>query len=175
MIEAITAAVSNSQLVRQVAEQSSTMQSYSSNPSRVQSAAISAPYLSPHVNLNAGKPIFIVRDSETGESLRQFPTEGQIKTYQNAQAKSQEFARSQAAQAGNQQVEQQQNVTSDAAAAEIVKSSVEFKQIRQEVKVKEFNPGGHKSEGPKLVSGQGSEASVSEKPAKVITSVDTKA
>ena len=87
MIEAISATVSNSQLVRQVAEQTATTQSYSSNPTRVQAAAITAPYLSPHVDMNGGnsKPIFVVRDAATGESISQFTTEGKISAYQQAQ------------------------------------------------------------------------------------------
>lgn len=145
MIEAVNAAVSNAQLVRAVAEQTSTTQSFSSNPTRVQAAAVTAPYLSPHVDLNGGnsKPIFVVRDLSTGEHIRQFPTEGQIRAYQNAQAQAQ--MRMQAAQAEMSRASAADNA---AKSADLVKSSVEYRQARQAVKQNQEMaiPGQHKSE-----------------------------
>lgn len=136
MIEAVNAVTSNAQLLRAVAEQTSSTQSFASNPARVQAAAVIAPYLSPHVDLNGGasKPIFVVRDSASGEHIRQFPTEGQIRAYQRAkddQARAMAQAQQSRAQAQVSSVEfkaQQQQT-------DIVENSIEFRQARQEVKV----------------------------------------
>ncbi|MFA7276130.1 MAG: hypothetical protein WC043_04950 [Pseudobdellovibrionaceae bacterium] len=127
MIEAVNATVSNAQLLRSVAEQTSSTQVLSANPSRVQAAAIVAPYLSPHVDLNGGqsKPIFVVRDAATGEHVKQFPTEAQIRAYQRAQEVRSEAMTVQHAE--SQFLQQQKS-------ADIAKSSVEFRQVRQEIK-----------------------------------------
>ncbi len=133
MIEAVGAVVSNSQLVRSVAEQTSSSQSFAANPARVQVAAISAPYLSPHVDLNGGmsKPIFIVRDATTGDFVRQFPTEGQIRAYQRAMdMRSQAMAEAVSMTPGGAG-------TSAEDSAIIAKSSVEFRQARQQIKHQE--------------------------------------
>lgn len=136
MIEAVTSLISNSQLLRSVAEQTSTTQTLTANPARVQTAAVSAPYLSPHVDYNGGnsKPIFVVRDSSTGETLKQFPSEGQIRAYQKAaQVQEQVMA----------QVQFQRGTgggSSDSAeaaamrSADVAKSSIEFKAARQAIK-----------------------------------------
>lgn len=127
MIEAVNATVSNAQLLRSVAEQTSSTQVLSANPSRVQAAPIVAPYLSPHVDLNGGqsKPIFVVRDAATGDQVKQFPTEAQIRAYQRAQEVRSEVAAQQAV--SSEFVSQQKS-------ADIAKSSVEFRQVRQEIK-----------------------------------------
>lgn len=132
MIEAVNAVVSNSPILRSIAEQTSTTQVLSANPSKIQSAAISAPYLSPHVDYNGGnsKPIFVVRDSSTGETIKQFPTEAQIRAYAKA------------AQVREQVMVQAQFQSSDGGYAEaealrsadFAKSSVEFKAARQAVR-----------------------------------------
>lgn len=173
MIEAVTAAVSNSQLVRVVAEQTSTTQSYSSNPTRVQSAAITAPYLSPHVDFNGGnsKPIFVVRDLATGEHIRQFPTEGQIRAYQQAQANAQ--MRQQAAAAEAQFRQSQNQAVAAQKSADLVKSSVEFRAARQEIKVQQHSEAlpGQKAAGPKIGGSSGGSTEAAE----VSTSLDTQA
>lgn len=133
MIEALGAVVSNTQLVRSVAEQTASSQSFAANPARLQVAAISAPYLSPHVDLNGGmsKPIFVVRDPETGDFVRQFPTEGQIRAYQRAMdMRSQALAEAVSMTSGGRG-------TSAEDSAIIAKSSVEFHQARQQIKQQE--------------------------------------
>ncbi len=169
MIEAVNAVVSNAQLLRSVAEQTSTTQTISANPAKVQSAAIIAPYLSPHVDYNGGntKPIFVVRDAATGETVKQFPSEAQIRAYQRA-AKVQEQAAA--------QIQFQQNTggadEAQAAAqrsADIAKSSIEFKQARQAVKQQtEMHIGGG---GGKV--GRASSSAGSGDTAEVPASVDT--
>lgn len=130
MIEAVNAVVSNSQVLRSIAEQTSTTQTLSANPTRIQSAAVSAPYLSPHVDYNGGnsKPIFVVRDSTTGETLKQFPSEAQIRAYHRAAQMREQVIAAQSQDRGGD---------AEAAAlrsADIAKSSVEFKAARQAVK-----------------------------------------
>ena len=132
MIEAVNAVVSNSQILRSVAEQTATTQNLSANPARIQTAAISAPYLSPHVDYNGGnsKPIFVVRDSSSGEVIKQFPSEAQIRAYSKA-AQVREQAMVQSKFQGSE------GDYAEAAAlrsADIAKSSIEFKVARQAVK-----------------------------------------
>lgn len=163
MIEAVNAVVSNSQVLRNIAEQTSTTQTLSANPTRIQSAAVSAPYLSPHIDYNGGnsKPIFVVRDSTTGETLKQFPSEAQIRAYHQAAQMRERVIAAQAQNRGDD---------AEAAAlrsADIAKSSVEFKAARQAVK-QQSEPAvlkheSHQSEGS---SDTGTQA---------IKSVDTKA
>ncbi len=132
MIEAVNAVVSNSSLLRSVAEQTSTTQVLSANPSKVQSAAIIAPYLSPHVDYNGGnsKPIFVVRDSSTGETIKQFPSESQIRAYTKAaQVREQVMVQAQFQSSDNGYAESQALKSADFA-----KSSIEFKAARQAVK-----------------------------------------
>ena len=132
MIEAVNAVVSNSQILRSIAEQTATTQNLSSNPARIQVAAASAPYLSPHVDYNGGnsKPIFVVRDSSTGETVKQFPSEAQIRAYSRAaQVREQVIVQSQF-QGNNSQYAEAAALRS----ADIAKSSVEFKAARQAVR-----------------------------------------
>ncbi len=131
MIEAINAVASNSQLLRSVAEQTSTTQTLSANPTKIQSAAITAPYLSPHVDYNGGnsKPIFVVRDSATGETLQQFPSEAQIRAYRKAAQVREQVAAQTQMQSGGSDAE-----AAALRSADIAKSSVEFKAARQALK-----------------------------------------
>lgn len=179
MIEAVNAVTSNAQLLRAVAEQTATTQSFSSNPARVQSAATIAPYLSPHVDLNGGssKPIFIVRDSETGSPIRQFPTEGQIRAYQRAQdaqvrAQSQaQFDQQQAAAAAQQQFSSQQEQV------DLVENSVQFRQARQQVKAAEQQavPGAHAGRSERATGSSGGATPGKTTESAQSTSLDTSA
>lgn len=146
MIEALNAVVSNSQLVRAVAEQTSSSNSFAANPTRVQSAAVTAPYLSPHVDLSGGsKPIFVVRDLETGQHIRQFPTEAQIRAYQTAANQANARAQAQSIEYKSQQSSEAQK------SIDIAKSSVEFRAERQAIKTKQ--------EAPAVATGGGSSES----------------
>jgi hypothetical protein len=128
MIEGVNASISTASAVRAVAQQVSSAESLSANPSRVQKAAIGTAYSSKYVELAPDiKPIFIVRDSDTGESIRQFPTESQIRAYQRAQQ-----SRDAATQASTVKVSRQSVSTEEA--TQLVKSSVEFKEVRKEIK-----------------------------------------
>jgi uncharacterized FlaG/YvyC family protein len=87
MIEAVNSVLANSTAVRGVAEQVSTARSFAANPERVQEVA-KAPYVSPYirVDVNFDKAVLQVRDSDTGDVLRQYPSESQLQAYRRAQA-----------------------------------------------------------------------------------------
>ncbi len=133
MIEAINASISTAASVKAIAQQVSSSESLSANPGRVQKVA-AANYSSNYIQLTPDiKPIFVVRDTSTGESIRQFPTEGQIRAYQRAQQ-----ARDASAAASQPKVEATQARTAEAAI--LLESSVEFKEIRAEVKKADAPP-----------------------------------
>lgn len=86
MIEAVNSVLSNTSATRVAAEQQSTIRSYSANPDKVQEVA-KAPFVSPYISIdrNYNKAILQIRDSDTGDVIRQYPTEGQLKAYRVAQ------------------------------------------------------------------------------------------
>lgn len=131
MIEAVNMSVATSSLNR-----SATVQApppaveVSAAPAEI-SAGVSAPYLSPHVNLvGFRKPIFIIRDSETGEHVRQFPTESQIRAYNRAA----DVRSQQSAAAAQSEYQVQQYQADQANRQAYVENSVQYRQARAEVK-----------------------------------------
>ena len=99
MIEAVNSVLSNSSATRIAAEQQTTARSFAANPEKVQEAA-KTPYVSPAISIDraSNKAIIQIRDSDTGDVVRQFPTEGQLKAYRTAQ----EFSERQKSQADSQ-------------------------------------------------------------------------
>lgn len=87
MIEAVNSVVSNASVSRGVAEQQSAARSYASNPEKTQEATSQTPYISQHIKVDStyNKAVLQIRDSDTGDVVRQFPTEGQLKAYRTAQ------------------------------------------------------------------------------------------
>ena len=168
MIEAVNAVVSNSPILRSISEQTSTTQNLSANPSRVQAAAITAPYLSPHVDYNGGnsKPIFVVRDSSTGETIKQFPTEAQIRAYHKAaQVREQMAVQAQFQGSDNGYAESEALKSAD-----IAKSSVEYRAARAAVR-QQSEPAVFK---PSSTTGETFGSSDSSQ-YKVVSSLDTQA
>ncbi len=101
MIEAVNSVLSKASANRQVTEQQSTLRSTAANPNRIQEAASArAPYVSPAISIDreSNRAIIQIRDSDTGDVVRQFPTEGQLKAYRQAQ----EFSARQEAAAENE-------------------------------------------------------------------------
>lgn len=96
MIEAVNSVLSNVSASRGVAEQQSTARSLSANPDKTQEVA-KTPYVSPYISIDrqSSRAVLQIRDSDTGDVVRQFPTEGQLKAYRTAQ----EFSERQKAQA----------------------------------------------------------------------------
>lgn len=92
MIEAVNSVLSNSSATRVAVEQQSNTRSFASNPERAQEVA-RTPYVSPYVSIDRGssRAVLQIRDSDTGDVVRQFPTEGQLRAYRTAQ----EFTRRQ--------------------------------------------------------------------------------
>lgn len=90
MIEAVNSVLSNASATRVAVEPNSTARSLAANPEKVQEAA-KTPYISPYISIdrNYNKAVLQIRDSETGDVLRQYPTEGQLKAYRAAQQYSQ--------------------------------------------------------------------------------------
>lgn len=88
MIEAVNSVLSNAQYTRAAAEQQSVASSYAANPARIQQAAAQAPYISLFikVDVNFDKAILQIRDSDTGDVVRQIPTESQLEAYRRAQS-----------------------------------------------------------------------------------------
>lgn len=99
MIEAVNSVLSNVSSNRVAVDQQSTARSYAANPEKTQEVA-KTPYVSPYISIdrNYNKAILQIRDSETGDVVRQFPTEGQLKAYRAAQ----QFSERQKAQAETQ-------------------------------------------------------------------------
>ncbi|MCE7887125.1 MAG: hypothetical protein DYH13_06445 [Alphaproteobacteria bacterium PRO2] len=76
MIEAVNAVVANASLLRGSAEQASVARSLTANPERVQEVA-RAPYVSPfiYMDVNYDKAVLQIRDRDTGDVTKQFPSE----------------------------------------------------------------------------------------------------
>ena len=99
MIEAVNSVLSTISASRGIADQQSTARSLSANPEKIQEAA-KVPYVSPYISIDRGynKAVLQIRDSDTGDVVRQFPTEGQLKAYRTAQ----QFSERQKAQSDSQ-------------------------------------------------------------------------
>jgi hypothetical protein len=83
MIEAVNSTLTNAQLLRGAAEAAaSSTRSFAANPDRVQEAASApqAPYVSPYIalDLNYDKAVLQIRDRDTGDVVRQFPSESRL-------------------------------------------------------------------------------------------------
>lgn len=89
MIEAVNSVLSNAPVARGNAEQNSQARSLAANPEKVQEVA-QAPYVSPYIfmDINYDKAILQLRDSDTGDVLRQYPSESQLEAYRRAQSTS---------------------------------------------------------------------------------------
>lgn len=87
MIEAVNSAIANSSLVRNVAEQAASArapvaQAAPAPESGGNQTIILAPYISPfvYVDNQFNKAVLQIRDSETGEVQKQFPSEETLRT-----------------------------------------------------------------------------------------------
>lgn len=100
MIEAVNSVLANASATRSVVAQQATSNSLTANPERTQQAAVKTPYVSPYISIDRqyNKAVLQIRDSDTGDVVRQFPTEGQLRAYQNAQ----QFSERQKAQTNQQ-------------------------------------------------------------------------
>lgn len=88
MLEAVNSVLSNASYTRVATEAQSVVNSYAANPERVQQVSQAAPYLSLYikVDVNFDKAVLQMRDTDTGDVLRQIPSESQLEAYRRAQA-----------------------------------------------------------------------------------------
>lgn len=97
MLEAVTTVASNASLLRGPAEQLSAARSLAANPESTQIVP-QAPYISPYVHLdvNFDKAVLQIRDSETGDVVRQIPSEPALESARRqlaAQARSEQLSK----------------------------------------------------------------------------------
>lgn len=87
MIEAVNSVLSNAPHLKVAAQQQSAMNSFAANPDRVQQVTAQAPYISLYikVDVNFDKALLLMRDSDTGDVVRQIPSEPQLEAYRRAQ------------------------------------------------------------------------------------------
>lgn len=89
MIEAVNSAVANAQVARGSAEQIDAARALAASSERLRSAIVpQAPYVSPYiaVDVNYNKAVLQIRDSETGDVLRQFPSQSRLEALQREAA-----------------------------------------------------------------------------------------
>ncbi len=87
MLEAVNSVLSNAPLTKAVVQQQSVATSFSANPARIQEASLQAPYISLYIKVdtNFDRAVLQIRDSDTGDVVRQIPTESQLEAYRRAQ------------------------------------------------------------------------------------------
>lgn len=85
MIEAANSVALNFSTLRGNAEQVASTRSYAANPEKVQEVA-QAPYVSPYiyVDVDFDRAVLQIRDSDTGDVVRQFPSESEMETRRRA-------------------------------------------------------------------------------------------
>lgn len=87
MIEAANAVTLSFSTLRGNAEQAASVRSYAANPEKIQEVA-QAPYVSPYVyvDVNFDRAVLQIRDSDTGDVVRQFPSESEMESRRRAAA-----------------------------------------------------------------------------------------
>jgi hypothetical protein len=93
MIEAVNSVISNAGLARGVAVQAATLNSFAADQEAVETVARApvAPFISPYISVdtNFDTAVLQIRDSDTGDVLKQFPSESTLQQ-RRAQAARQE-------------------------------------------------------------------------------------
>lgn len=86
MIEGVNASIASASVARVTAVQADAAVSYAENPTQVQRIA-QAPYVSPYISMDYtyDKAILQIRDSDSGEVVRQIPTDNQLRAYNRSQ------------------------------------------------------------------------------------------
>lgn len=79
MLEAVNSVVSNAPLLRAQTGATDVARSFAANPGRIQEIP-QAPFVSPyiHLDVNYDKAVLQIRDGETGDVTRQFPSEQRL-------------------------------------------------------------------------------------------------
>lgn len=85
MLEAVSTVLQNAPMIRGNAEQVSNAASFAANPTSVQKVP-QAPYISPYIHLDIDLgAVLQIRDSDTGDVVRQIPSEATIEARQRFQ------------------------------------------------------------------------------------------
>jgi hypothetical protein len=85
MLEAVNSVLQTAPVIRGNAEQVSTAASFAANPTSVQKIP-QAPYISPYIHLDVDLgAVLQIRDSDTGDVVRQIPSEASIEARQRFQ------------------------------------------------------------------------------------------
>ena len=85
MLEAVNSVLQTAPLVRGNTEQVSSAASFAANPDRIQKVP-QAPYISPYIHMDVDLgAVLQLRDSETGDVVRQIPSEATIEARQRFQ------------------------------------------------------------------------------------------
>jgi hypothetical protein len=94
MIEAVNSVIASAQVDRSAPAQVDAARSYAANPERVQEAkpVVQAPYISPYIVMNNdyNKAVIQIRDSSTGDVLKEFPSENVLEARQQAEVSRQQ-------------------------------------------------------------------------------------
>ena len=122
MLEAVNSSVSNAQLIRGNAEQTSSTRSLAANPSKIQEVA-QAPFISPYVHYDSNykTAVLALRDRDTGDFLTTIPSDAKLEARARDAA-----ARARAEQVATSYIrtddQQQQQVTEAAPAPQPVQA-----------------------------------------------------
>lgn len=88
MIEAVTSVVSNAGFLRSSSEQQSTSTNNAVADIKVEKTSLApqAPYISPFIAIDESynEAVILIRDADTGDIVRQFPSESALKARQDA-------------------------------------------------------------------------------------------
>lgn len=97
MIEGINSSLATAQATRIAAEVSVSVPQETASAERFNQAPFADPYISSYIKLDANAAVFAVlqlRDSNSGEVIRQFPTENQLKAFARTQEVQESFVQS---------------------------------------------------------------------------------
>ncbi len=88
MIEAVNSVLSSAPLVRQNTDAQSNTAPQNNPQTESVRAVTQAPYISPYisVDINFDTAVILLRDAETGDTVRQIPSEGALEARQREQA-----------------------------------------------------------------------------------------
>ncbi len=88
MLEAVNSSIANATYTKAIADQQSVVNSFAANPARVQQASLQAPYISLYIKVDVqyDKALLLQRDRDTGDVVRQIPSEAQLEAYRRAQS-----------------------------------------------------------------------------------------
>ena len=140
MIESVNSAIATSAVSRVQSGQQSSGGALDQEVRTVKEGP-RAPYISPYrvYNNDFDRTVLLIRDSETGDVVNQYPTESQLRAYQRAQgaAKATEIPETAGVEAGNNPVGEGVELQSDQQAAQVAQSVASEAQAQTSVALTE--------------------------------------